>query len=226
MKQIKTIISLLVFCSIIFAITARNLPSIPTHESYTHISPPGPADPKAKAVMDSIYERYDELKSLKVNMVYTTGYQDRYATDTIHGFRDGNKYRLEMPHQDVVHDGKKVWFYNKSSKEVYSKLDNPTELNFIYPTKALKSWESSFNYSIAGELDMGEQSFVRVLFVPKDSDITNEGSPEINLFIDKNNFQILKITFSQPDGYIHILDYQDFIPNIKFHPSLFEFDFS
>lgn len=226
MKQIKTIILFLVSCSIIFAITAKNPSSIASYEPITCTSPPGPADPKAKAVMDSIYERYDEFKSLQVNMVYTTGYQDRFATDTIHGFRDGNKYRLEMPHQDVVHDGKKVWFYNKTSKEVYSKLDNPTELNFIYPTKALKSWESAFSYSIAGELDTGEQSFVRMLFVPKDSDTKNVGSPEINLFIDKNNFQILKITFSQPDGYIHILDYQDFIPNIKFHPSIFEFDFS
>jgi len=225
MKQIKIFISLLVFCSLLFAISAKNLPYIVSDENTTSIASPDPSDPRAKAIMDSIYERYDKFKSLQVNMVYTTGYQDRFASDTIRGFMEGDKYRLEMPHQDVVHDGKKVWFYNKESKKVYSKSNNPNELNFIYPTKVLKSWESAFDYSIAGELDVEEKSFVRMLFVPKTSDTTTS-SPEINLFIDKTNFQILKITFSQPDGYIHILDYQDLTPNIKFDPSVFILNFS
>lgn len=213
------------FCSLLFAITAKNLPDIVSDKNTTSITSPSPSDPKAKAIIDSIYERYEAFKSLQVNMVYTTGYQNQLASDTIRGFMDGNKYRLEMPHQDVVHDGKKVWFYNKLSKKVYSKSNNPNELNFIYPTRVLKSWESAFDYSIVGELDMGENSFVRMLFVPKKNEAGNN-SPEINLFIDKTNFQILKITFSQPDGYIHILDYQDLTPNIKFDPSVFDLNFS
>jgi len=226
MKQIKIFISLLAFCLFIFAITAKDLPYIAPTETNTTLSPPGPADPKAKAVIDSIYERYDEFKSLKVDMVYSTGYQNNFESDTIQGFMEGDKYRLEMPHQEVVHDGKKVWFYNKVSKKVFHRPNNPEEFNFMYPTKVLRSWESTFNYSIAGEWNRGEHTYVRMLFVPKTDELSTPDSRQINLFIDKSNFQILKITFSKPDGYIHVLDYHDMKPNIKFEPAVFEFDFS
>jgi len=228
MEQIKTILLLLfsVFF-LLFVVTAKEMPSITIDEN-TEITdpPPGPANPEAKAMMDSIYQRYDEFKSLKVDMVLSTGYQNNMATDTIRGFMDGQKYRLEMPHQNVVHDGKKVWFYDKESKKIFSKPNNPNEANFIYPINTIKGWENAFNYSIAGELDLDEHTFVKMSFTPKTDKYNAPGSPQISLFIDKQNFQILKITFLQPNGYIHMLDYFDLEANIKFDPSLFVLDIS
>lgn len=227
MKQIRTILLILGVSSLLFVVTARSLPVIPTEENTEIIAePPGPANPESRAMMDSIYQRYDEFKSLKVNMVLTTGYKNNVAIDTIRGFMDGKKYRLEMPHQDVVHDGKKVWFYNKESKKVFSEPNNPNEANFIYPINTIKGWEDAFNYSIVGELERGEHTFVKMSFTPKDSKYATPGSPQINIFVDKQNFQILKITFLQPNGYIHMLDYLDFEPNLKFDPSIFVMDIS
>lgn len=227
MEQVKTILLTLSILCLLFVVTARDMPFILTSENIEITdSPPGPADPKARAMMDSIYQRYDEFKSLKVDMVLTTGYQNNIATDTIRGFMDGQKYRLEMPHQDVVHDGKKVWFYDKQSKKVFSKPNDPNEANFIYPINTIKGWENAFNYSISGELDLGDHTFVKMSFIPKADNQTIPGSPQINLFIDKQNFQILKITFLQSNGYIHMLDYLDLEANIKFEPSLFVLDIS
>lgn len=227
MEQVKTILLTLSILCLLFVVTARDMPLILIDENTEVIKqPPGPANPEARAMMDSIYQRYDEFKSLKVDMVLTTGYQNNVETDTIRGFMDGQKYRLEMPHQDVVHDGKKVWFYDKQSKKVFSKPNNPNEANFIYPINTIKGWENAFNYSIAGELDLGDHTFVKMSFIPKTDNQTIPGSPQINLFIDKQNFQILKITFLQPNGYIHMLDYVDFEANIKFEPSLFVLDIS
>ncbi len=225
MEQIKTILLFILVTSLIFVVTARNLPVI-AHDENTEITilPPGPANPEAQAMMDSIYQRYDQFKSLKVNMVLTTGYQNNVATDTIRGFMDGPKYRLEMPHQDVVHDGKKVWFYDKESKKIFSKTNDPNEANFIYPISTIKGWENAFNYSITGELDLGEHTFIKMSFTQKDAH--NSGSSQINLYVDKDNFQILKITFLQSNGYIHMLDYLDLETNIKFDPSLFVLDIS
>jgi|GEM_PF-979370 len=227
MKQIKTILFVLGVSSLLLVATARNTTSVVIEENTEIITePPGPANPESQAMMDSIYQRYDEFKSLKVNMVLTTGYKDNIAIDTIHGFMDGAKYRLEMPHQDVVHDGKKVWFYNKKSKKLFSELNNPKEANFIYPVNTIKTWENAFNYSIVGELELGENTFVKMSFTPKESKYAAPDSPQINLFVDKQNFQILKITFLQPNGYIHMLDYLDFEPNLKFDPSIFVMDIS
>jgi len=227
MEQVKTILLTLSILCLLFVVTARDIPTILINEN-TEINnlPPGPADPEARAMMDSIYQRYDEFKSLKVDMVLTTGYQNNVATDTIRGFMDGQKYRLEMPHQDVVHDGKKVWFYDKLSKKVFSKPNNPNEANFIYPINTIKAWENAFSYSIAGELDLGEHTFIKMSFIPKTTNPAIPDSPQINLFIDKQNFQILKITFLQSNGYIHMLDYHDLEANIKFDPSLFVLDIS
>ena len=225
MEQIKAILLFILVTSLIFVVTARNLPVI-AYDENTEITalPPGPANPEAQAMMDSIYQRYDQFKSLKVNMVLTTGYQNNVATDTIRGFMDGSKYRLEMPHQDVVHDGKKVWFYDKESKKIFSKTNNPNEANFIYPINTIKGWENAFNYSITGELDLGEHTFIKMSFTQKDAHSPN--TPQINLYVDKDNFQILKITFLQSNGYIHMLDYLDLETNIKFEPSLFVLDIS
>ncbi len=226
MKQLKTILLLLSISCLLFVVTAKEIPSIPIDEK-TEIAylPPGPANPAARAMMDSIYQRYDEFKSLKVDMVLTTGYQNNTATDTIRGFMDGQKYRLEMPHQDIIHDGKKVWFYDKQSKKVSNKVDKPDEANFIYPINTIKTWENAFSYSITGELDLGEHTFVKMSFIPKTNNPDSDSS-QINLFIDKHNFQILKITFLQSNGYIHMLDYHDLEANIKIDPLLFVLDIS
>ena len=226
MEQVKTILLILSISCLLFVVTAKEMPSILVEENTEIISTPGPANPEARAMMDSIYQRYDQFKSLKVDMVLTTGFQNNVATDTIRGFMEGQKYRLEMPHQDVVHDGKKVWFYDKISKKIFNKPNNPNEANFIYPINTIKSWETAFTYSIAGELDLGEHTFVKMSFTPKSDKHDKSGSPQINLFVDKENFQILKITFLQPNGYVHMLDYLDLEANIKFDPSLFVLDIS
>ena len=228
MEQVKTILLTILILCLLFVVTAKDMPPILTDQK-TEItdSSPDSDDPKARAMMDSIYQRYDEFKSLKVDMVLSTGYQNNIATDTIRGFMDGQKYRLEMPHQDVVHDGKKVWFYDKQSKKVFSKPNNPNEANFISPINTIKGWENTFNYSIAGELDKGGHTFVNMSFTPKTDKYSNAlGAPQINIFIDKENFQILKIVFLQPNGYVHMLDYLDLEANIKFEPSLFVLDIS
>jgi len=226
MRQIKLFILFLAFSSLLFAITAKDFPRVSTDENIVSCLPPGPTDPKAKAVIDSIYQRYSQFKSLKVNIVYSTGYQSLISSDTIQGYREGEKYRLIMPHQEVVHDGKKVWFYDRNSGKIHSRSHNPEEFNSMYPIRILKNWESSFQYSIADEWDIGEQSYLRVLFVPKLSTSNPSEFGQFNLFIDKSNFQILRITFSDTDGYLHVLDYRDIEPNVKIKPSLFEFDFS
>ena len=131
-----------------------------------------------------------------------------------------------MPHQNIVNDGKKVWFYDKTLNKIFHKNDNPQETNFLYPSRALKKWESEFNYSIIGELNMGEHTFLKMEFTAKPKAAGTAPPPQINMFIDKRNFNILKITVLQSNGDFLMLDYHDFAPNIKFDPAVFTMDMS
>lgn len=188
---------------------------------------PGPDDPKAKAVLDSICKHYGALESMKVNMVLTRNFRNSIHIDTVRGFMEGEKYRLEMPHQDVVHDGKKVWFYDKALNKVFNKTANPQETNFLYPSRTLKKWETQFDYSIIGELNMGEHTFLKMEFKEKKSTGFGAKPPQqINMFIDKRNFNILKITVLQPNGDFLMLDYHDQMLNVKLDPAVFTMDMS
>ena len=222
----KLIISFLSVFALIFVLLAKDSPSIPIAEN-TDIPIPllSPIDPEAQAMMDSIYANYEQFKSLKVNMVLTTGYLNNIEKDTIYGFMEGKKYRLEMPHQNVVHDGRKVWFYDKITKKAFSKDYKPSEANFIYPIKTIQDWENAFDCSITGELNLGKHTFIKVSFTQKESRLPHS-APQIDLYVDKDNFQILKITLLQPNGYIHMLDYFDMQPNIKLDPSTFVLNIS
>ncbi len=214
MKYLKTLLLL----TILLPLTIQT--------AVAHVSPvakiiPGPKDPKAKAVLDSICQHYDEIKSMEVDMVLTNRFRNTTKIDTISGFREGRKYRLEMPGRDVVYDGKKVWFYDKATKEIFNRESNPEETNFLYPSKTLKNWEKQFNYSIIGELNLGDHTFLKMEFTSKEKNHGSQTSPRINLFVDKRNFQILKITVTQSNGDFLMLDYHNFKTNVKFDPSVF-----
>ncbi len=204
---------------LVFALLLTNVMSGHTLPATDPI--PGPGDPKAKVLLDSICGYYETFKSMKVDMVLTSSFRSSIKTDTIRGFVEGEKYRLEMPKQDVVHDGKKVWFHDKTVNKIFNKENNPQETNFLYPSRTLKNWENQFDYSIVGELDLGERTFLKMEFTSKSKGLGNTPAPKINMFVDKRNFQILKITVLQSNGDFLMLDYHNLAPNIKFDSAIF-----
>jgi outer membrane lipoprotein-sorting protein len=82
-------------------------------------------DPKAKAVLDGVSEKYQSLKGLKASFEFSDG------ISTVRTGRvaiKGDKYRIKLPEQEIFNNGKTVWTYIASGNYKEVTINNASEM--------------------------------------------------------------------------------------------------
>src|SRR6185503_13342232 len=77
-------------------------------------------DPKAKAILDDLSKTTKAHKTMSAEVVYNTYNKDKKALDKPQSWKiqvKGQKFRLEIPGNSIVCDGKTIWNHNKDAKE-------------------------------------------------------------------------------------------------------------
>ena len=79
-------------------------------------------DPKAKAILDGVSQKYKSLKGLKASFEFTYAEiaDGRSQSQSGEIAIKGDKYHLKLPEQEIFNNGKTVWTYIESGnyKEV------------------------------------------------------------------------------------------------------------
>ncbi len=132
----------------------------------------------------------------------------------------GDKYRLELPEQQVYNNGITVWTYLPANKEV--NIDNfdpkSDELN---PSKIFEMYKKGFKYLLLGDKSEAGVLCDEIDLVPEKKEAQYF---KIKMMISKKDKSVASWTMFDRGGNRYKYIITKFTPNVKVDDSYFAFD--
>jgi len=211
--MMKKILSILTVCCTLF--TAKGIAQAPVAEQ----------DPKAKAIL------YDLSKTTKSYKTITAEYElvllnkEKKQTDKQSGKIQvkGNKFKLEIPGNTIVCDGKTVWTHNKDAQEVTIKNFEPNNEDGLNPTNIFTMYETGYKYKYEKEEKIGANTYHVINLYPTVKP-EKKKFHTIKLYVDKVKKQVHEIKMLMKDGGTQTYEIKSLTPNTPLADNVFVFD--
>jgi outer membrane lipoprotein carrier protein len=165
------------------------------------------SDPAAKQILDQASAKIKSYKS--VQAAFTLQIQD--AQGVSQGIKKGtvsmkgNKYFVQLTGQEIYCDGKTIWTYDKSAKEVtITKVDPASSV--ISPQKLFTNfYDKDFLYKVNGVQKMGVKMLEEIEMTPTDK---SQNFHKVYLYVDKKTYLVSPIKVLDKNGnrYIYSVD--------------------
>ncbi|WP_293933233.1 LolA family protein [Sphingobacterium sp. UBA6645] len=144
-------------------------------------------DRYAKSILDEVSKKYDSYRTIQSNFTFKAvqakgeNYSDK---GEMFMNKPAQQYKIVLPEQDLISDGKSVWSVLKEDKEVQvSEADNSNES--IGPNNIFTFYRTGFKYiSMDDESVSGAGKLKVIELSPED---TKRNYFKIKLRINKNN---------------------------------------
>lgn len=147
-------------------------------------------DPKAKAVLDGMSQKFQSMQGFTASFDFTysdqAGTSDRQSGDIS---VKGNQYRLKLPDQEIFNDGKTVWTLIETPTYKEVTINDVSQMEGeLTPSNIYKMYENGFNYELlADKTYQGKQ----VNVVELNAEKANAPFQKVLLMIDKNTKDLL-----------------------------------
>lgn len=181
-------------------------------------------DPKALEVLDAMSKKYKAVPAFEANISYTLTNEVEKINEEFKGKMvvKGDKYRLILPEQEVINDGKTLWTYLPEAKEVNIDNFDPTS-DDLNPSKIFEVYKKGFKY-----LHMGDATEAGVLcdvvdLVPEKKDAQYF---KIRMNISKKDKSIQNFTMFDKSGNRYKYTISKFTANATITDAYFTFDAS
>lgn len=182
-------------------------------------------DPKAKAILDDLSKTTKAFKTITADVVYTMYNKDKKPLDKPQNWKiqvKNVKFRLEIPGNSIVCDGKTIWNHNKDAKEVTIKNFDPDndEQNI---SKIFTIYETGYKYKYDKEEKVGAATCHVIDLVPA---IKPEKKKfhTVKLYVDKTKKQIVKLVMMMKDQGTTVYEIKSLKTNLEIPDSQFVFD--
>jgi outer membrane lipoprotein carrier protein len=182
-------------------------------------------DPKAKVILDELSKTTKAHKSITADVIYTAYGKDKKALDKPQAWKiqvKGQKFRLEIPGNVIVCDGKSIWNHNKDAKEVTIKNYDPEneEQNI---SKIFTMYETGYKYRYDKEEKLGTVLCHRIELVPAVKPEKKKFHTVI-LYIDKAKKQIVQLKMLMKDQGYATYDIKTMKTTVDIPDTQFTFD--
>ncbi len=182
-------------------------------------------DPKAKPILDELSKTTKAYKTIVSEYVFTITNKAKKETEKqVNKVQvKGNKFKLEIPGNNIVCDGKTIWAHNKDAGEVTIKNFDANNEDQLNPSKIFTMYETGFKYKFFGEEKIGTSTYQII-------DLFPSVKPEkkkfhtIKLYVDKNKKQIAKLIMLMKDGSTQTYEIKSFKANTELADAVFIFD--
>lgn len=166
----------------------------------------------ANDILNRVIKAYDESRGIEAS------YSMAYDKTTDYGSIDmeGEKFRILSDDLKCWFDGKTQWAYSTMTEEV--NITEPTleELQMSNPYIALKAFRDNSQNSVV----ITQNGNYMLSLIPED-----EGDIKlIQLFVDRNKFQIIKAVFSMADNSLYTVTVNNYVTGKKFSSNIFKYD--
>lgn len=184
-------------------------------------------DPKAKVILDNLSKTTRTYSTIVSEYVLSIYDKNQKKTEEQTGKIEikGDKFKLEIPGNIIMSDGKTLWNYNKDAKEVTIKNYNPDDekSETITPTNFFTIYEKGYKYKYDKKENIGKTSCDVINLYPA---IKPEKKKfhTIKLYIDSKKNQILKAKVMMKNGEVYVYSIKKFNFNVPLSDSYFVFD--
>lgn len=212
-KTISLIFALFVLCE---GFVFSNNTSISTELNHS-IETVDDRNAKALSVLKNVYQKYDALSSVTMDIGITIMDGDYSYKKTGTAIVKGQKFNLNTEDEKIVSDGKTMWVYLKSDKSL--QITNAATDNqnfFCYPSKLLQKYQSSCVVKMVSETSNG----YTVEFKAYNDDCPYE---TIKVSIDRN-YQITKVTVLEAADMGYTISISNIKKNVSLNDSQFKFE--
>jgi outer membrane lipoprotein carrier protein len=180
-------------------------------------------DPAAKQVLDAVSAKFKTFKTVQASFTYKVENAAGKALSTKTGtvWMKGTKYKVSFGGQEIFSDGKTVWNYDKSAKEVsISSVD--ASASAITPQKLFTNfYDNDFLYLLNGEKKVGTKTVQEIEMTPTDKSKTFH---KVYLQVDKSAKTIYSTKVLENGGNRYIYTVSSMKTNAAIADNLFTFD--
>jgi len=182
-------------------------------------------DPKAKAILDDLSKTTKTYKTITSDFVLTMFNKDKKQIEKQVGkvIVKGQMFKLEIPGNIIVCDGKTIWNHNKDAKEVTIKTFDPTNNDQLNPSKIFTIYESGFKYKYVAEEKVGTVLCHAIDLYPS-VDQGKKKYHSIKIYVDKVKKQVVQMKIMMKDQSTNVYDIKAFKPNLPVEDKAFIFD--
>jgi outer membrane lipoprotein-sorting protein len=182
-------------------------------------------DPKAKGILDELSKTTKAYKTISAEYEQIVLNKEKKQVDKQNGKIQvkGNKFKLEIPGNTIVCDGKTVWTHNKDAQEVSIKNYEPNTEDGLDPTKIFTIYETGYKYKYDKEEKINGIAYHIISLFPT---IKPEKKKfhTIKLYIDKIKKQVHEIKMMMKDGSTQAYEIKSMKPNANLPDAVFVFD--
>ena len=178
------------------------------------------SDPEATAILDAVNKKYDDMESMQLEFKLTIKGETE-STQAGKMTLKGEQYRLELPDQDVVCNGKTVWFHLKDNEEVQINNPDPDGEDFLSPTKMLSIYEDDMVGQKLDDTKVDGRVVHQIEVKPRES---HEEITKLRITIDKKTKELVKIVVFTRYADRYIFEFENLVENPKLAETLFNFD--
>jgi outer membrane lipoprotein carrier protein len=182
-------------------------------------------DPKAKAILDDLSKTTKTYKTITADFNHTIYNKDKKQTDKLAGKIQvkGQKFKLVIPGNVIVCDGKTIWTHNKDAAEVTIKNSDPSNEDQMNPSKIFTLYETGYKYKYDKEEKVGTVTCHIIDLYPS---IKPEKKKfhTIKLYVDKVKKQVVQLKMLMKDGGTQLYEVKSFKPNAEIPDATFVFD--
>jgi outer membrane lipoprotein-sorting protein len=178
-------------------------------------------DLKAKAILDDVSKTTKAYKTISTDYSLIVANKEKKQTDKQTGKIQvkGTKFRLEIPGNTIMCDGKTVWTFNKEANEVSVKNYEASADDAMDPTKIFTMYENGYKY----KFDKEESGLSIVNLYPSVKP-EKKKFHTIKLYVDKSKKQVKKLIMLMKDGGTQTYELKSLTSNVEIADNQFVFD--
>jgi len=182
-------------------------------------------DPKAKIILDDLSKLTKSYKTITSDYIFTIVNKDKKQTEKQTGkvLVKGSKFKLEIPGNTIVCDGKTIWAHNKDANEVTIKNFDTNNEDQLNPSKIFTMYETGYKYKYEKEEKVGA-ALCHVIILYPSIKPEKKKFHTVKIFVDKTKKQISKLVMLMKDGSTQSYEIKIFKPNVEIADKLFVFD--
>jgi len=182
-------------------------------------------DPKAKSILDELSKVTKAYKTITSEYIFTILNKDKKQTEKQTGKVQvkGAKFKLDIPGNTIVCDGKTIWAHNKDANEVTIKNFEANNEDQLNPSKIFTMYETGYKYKYEKEEKVGT-AICHVITLYPSVKPEKKKFHTIKLFVDKTKKQVTKLVMMMKDGSTQSYEIKTFKTNAEIADNLFVFD--
>src|SRR5918995_5095728 len=179
-------------------------------------------DPKALEILDAMSQKYKSIASFEANFAYILSNDVEKINEEFKGkiTVKGDKFRMELPEQEVINNGATIWTYLPEAKEVNIDNYDPNSED-VNPSKIHEIYKKNFKYLYLQDRVENGTMCEEIDLVPEKKETQYF---KIKMLINKKEKTIQSFTLFDKGGNRYKYTISKFTPNGKIDDTAFTFD--